>query len=110
MTKETFISNQAALKNYANKLQLYSLAGFGIFILWDIFAEKMHWRYFLLSFFYFIFLIGGGLYVVRLGMRRQKQLGSCPKCQNFFHGSTADVVMSTGKCWNCGEIIITQAD
>ena len=111
MTKEEFITRQSALKSYCLKISFLWIAGFGVFILWPIIAigkMDMHYTSPLFQACFIVYLFGGLTLFAWLQIRKQKQLGCfCSKClKRFGANRTVKIVIDSGKCTRCGEIII----
>ena len=111
MTKPEFLSKQSDWKRYRSKVGYIYVAGFGIFLLWSLLfsgAGHLNETSVTWQICFFIYLAGGGIFVICLNTRRIKQIGAvCPKCRNlllFNEFSTRHVIV-TGKCRRCGETI-----
>ena len=105
MTKEKFIFNQRALKHFGLTVAWTFCAGLGLFLLWGMRLPGGTSPLFQVCLS--IYFLGGGILVVWLNIRRQKQMGACcPKCRARFYRKSADIVIATGKCEHCGELIL----
>ena len=112
MTKDEFISKQVTLKYYALKTCLVWVGGMGLFLFWpSLFKGRSDQQgtntLFVICFF--IYLFGGAVLIGCINIRKQKQIGSfCPKCRKRFYKASAKIILSTGKCGRCGEMIISE--
>jgi hypothetical protein len=108
MTRNEFISRQKSLTRYGYIAAFVLLAGLAIFILcsYVLFGGNLYRTNPIFQICLTVYCFGGAACVVFLNIRRQKQIGACPKCGKRFHRDSAQVVIDTGKCGKCGETII----
>jgi len=104
------LESQKKVQDQTGYWLLSFLVLFGLLFAWlsrheDVFPESIRPLVLLVILF-------GGLYgtLIAFGIRAKKQRGKlglcCPQCKKCFIGISAQIVLASGRCGRCGQIIL----